>query len=147
MDTEKINNMIANLVSKKQQLQRQISKRREIILKEQNTIADLQEQVDDIDSNISNIRVRAEKQNNVKPMQKPNNNNPMDVEESDAAISTGAMDAASPGIGGATGGWRHYSKMGEVLKLPIPSDERKKKKKIKIEEFMNSFLESIEKDK
>jgi len=142
MDSEKTNNMIANLASKKQQLQDQISKKREIVLKFQNDIADLEEKSQQIENNISNIKLRAEKEASMNDRKKSiNNDKPKitDVEE-DAAITTGAMDVASISTGGDFGGWRHYSKVGDTVKR-TPT---KKKKIRKIVEFMESVFDSIE---
>ena len=142
MDTEKTNNLIANLASKRQQLQDQMSKKREVVLKLQNDIAGLEEKSQQIETNISNIKLRAEKQAAMRDRAKSiNSDKPkiIDVEE-DAAITTAAMDASSISTGGDFGGWRHYSKVGEVVKRTTT----KKKKKKRIVEFMESFWDSIE---
>jgi len=149
MDIEKVNAMIANLVSKREWLQNDINKKREDILRVQEDVAGLQEKVQEIDKNIAEIKLRADKdkereQSQNEPMvKKPidKNSNPLGVEEeADAATNTGSLDASSVSSGGNFGGWRHYSKMGEVSKRSRP----KKKKKKKIVEFVDSFFELIE---
>ena len=129
------NIMITNLAKKGQQLQLQINKKKEAIRSQQEKIGRLEEQVQDIHADIAKLKLRDAKEAEKK---KPTDN-PMDVEESDAAITTGAMDGASQSTGGDYGGWRHYSKMGDVLRRSTPS-----KKKKKIDEFMDSFGESVE---
>jgi len=130
------NIMITNLAKKGQQLQLQINKKKEAIRSQQEKIGRLEEQVQDIHADIAKLKLRDAKEAEKK---KPTDN-PMDVEESDAAITTGALDGASQSSGGAgQSGWRYYSKIGDVLRRSTPS-----KKKKKIDEFMDSFGESVE---
>lgn len=137
MDSEKTNKLVANLVGKKLQLQDQINKKRETIVREQESVAELQEKLQNIDLKISDIKLRAEKEAENKSPK-----NPLDVEESDAATTTAALDGASQSIGGDFGGWRHYSKIGDT------QTRKRKSKKKKIDEFMDSYFdESIEGEK
>ena len=154
MDIEKVNAMIASLISKRQSIQDDINKERQAILGIQENIASMEEDIQGIDEDIAQIKLRAEKQKEKEQAKKDAMEKkapePLEVEEEvaggDAATTTGSLSAASVSHGGDFGGWRHYSKMGEVQKRSTPKKKKKKKKakKRRVVEFVDSVFESIE---
>lgn len=139
MADRQTNMKIAGLVNRRQQFQDQINTRKEDITELQEQIDKFEEQVQVIDQNIARMKVRAEKEvEDEQPLDAP-------VEESDAATTTGSLDASSQSSGGDYGGWRHYSKVGEVQRRAKPECDTKKKKKCKkknVYDFMDHVWDS-----
>jgi len=119
---------ILNMLKKKSSLQDQIKRYNDQLEGIQSKIDSYNEQIDDIESNIAHLRYNAaKKQEKQKDTIENSDKNSIEVEEeADAAITTGALDAASQSTGGDFGGWRHYSKIGDTQTRYTSRKEKKK---------------------
>ena len=131
-DSRQIEIEVSNLLSKKQDIQGKIRQYKEQLNSIKEKIYDLEEVSQDIDHDIAEIRIRAEKESDRDDTKEdPNNRNPLAEEGEggpsvgDGATSTASLDGASQSTGGDYGGWRHYSKIGQVLKRPRHDDDKK----------------------
>lgn len=132
------------LVSQKKNIQEAINKKQEGINSIQSDINKLSERLVNIDEQMTKIKSIAIKRSEMDAKRNGDDiDNIEDVEESDAAVTTGALDASSQSSGGPSGwkggDWRVRPKIGSTVMRHL----RKKKKKV-YENFIDDLWDKID---
>ena len=141
MGDRRTNMMLANLASRKQNIQDQVDKKQEDIDKIQDDIDNLNDQIKKIDDDINKLRIKAglDKESNTEDeFNTTDDQTDMETEEADAAITIGSLDAASDGD---YGGWKHYGKIGDTASRFSGKRKKKKNKRDKILSYINKAFD------